>query len=83
MILLPALSGLNSGEGQNISLQPVPVTHPDGSTGTAYVSQPDTAAKQNSANKLHKHLIVVYLLVGTISLALSAYATLRLLHKKN
>lgn len=54
-----------------IRIKPVLITRPDGSTETVYISDDATTKNWN----IHNHLTVIYLIVGTVSLALTAYVT--------
>lgn len=65
-----------------VVLQRATVLHFDGATEPVLVQQPaPPASSPGMPATLHRHLVITYLLVGTIALALSAWATIKILQK--
>lgn len=66
-----------------ITLKPVNIIHASGQQETAYVQDLSVHAQAHTTtHKLHKHLTLVYLGVGILALTLSAWATVKMMHKK-
>lgn len=62
---------------EEITLKPALIMHADGSQETVYIQDIEEPLKQHlSAHKVHKHLTIIYLVVGTIALTLSVVATI-------
>ena len=87
MPVLPIASAQASGQESNpeagMVLRAVQLVHSDGTSETAYIQLPAAASatKAPAHQKVHSHMILIYLAVGTIALSLSAYATIKMLSK--
>jgi hypothetical protein len=67
----------------DIVLKPVRIVHTNGQIETAYVQDLTQQSEIHTTHHhVHKHLVIIYLTVGTLALALSAYATMKMLKKK-
>lgn len=86
MIPLPNIPNFDAPEKpeDDIVLKPVHIIRQDGSNEIAYVQDLARHAEVHSTtHRLHKQLTIVYLVVGTAALMLSAYATVKMLRQKN
>lgn len=86
MIGLPNIPNFDAPEKpeDDIVLKPVHIVRQDGSNEIAYVQDLSSQAEAHTTtHKLHKHLTIVYLIVGTLALVLSAYATVKMMKQKN
>jgi len=89
MPILPVAQATTPGNGPSgtasaaMVLTAVQLVHADGNTETAYVQLPATPApaKAPAHQKIHSHMIIIYLAVGTLALSLSAYGTIKMLSK--
>ena len=84
MIYLPNIPNMDAPEKpeDEITLRPVRIVHEDGTNAMAYVQDLTTHADlHRKSHRLHKRLTIIYLAVGTVALALSAYATIKTVHK--
>ena len=84
MFNLPSIPNFDPPEEpvQQIVLKPANIVHTDGTAEKVYVQDLGTQHKEHQKHAvLHKRLTIIYLLVGTVALALSAYATVKMLSR--
>jgi hypothetical protein len=70
-----------------IILRPVQIVHADGSAETVYIDSSAVSKQGQSEHdknrKLHRQLSIVYIIIGTVALSLTAIATIIHLRKNH
>ncbi len=84
MVNLPNIPNFEAPDKpqDDIVLKPVRIVHTNGLSETAYVQDLTQQSEIHTTHhKAHKYLVIIYLSVGTLALALSAYGTVKMLQK--